>query len=400
MAQPPFQVDALQIEPGSGDTLTISRDATAGAMKLLDAVLTSGILLPELSGLRNITGVHIVGSAGTGAKYTAIQDGVDAVAVTADVDAPELVLVLTGVYTENLLIQKDGVVIMGLGLVRVTPDNTASPTVTISTAVGTTPNYTMLKNLTVEHPTAGEVCVSIAGGASSVVGSTGIYIDDCNLVAAGVGTYQVDADTVNNVYIRGGTWAGSSSSAVCQAANCALFYVSDVEETQNFQVSYDTTAARPLTTTSVYRLWNLGSATDLLSSLSGAGSLTISGCPSMGNVAQAGDRALTLNYSRFGTLTLDDTTAGTLLGSTRGVAAGNGTLQEDSLTSTSVFAAEGVAGKTITFAVDQPDTDYAVFLDWTGTESVRVSSKTAANFVITTSGNITGSLFYTVNREI
>lgn len=400
MAQPPFQVDALQIEPGSGDTLTIDRDATAGSMQFIDAVLTSGVLLSNLVGLRNITGVGIVGRAGTGAQYTAIQDAVDAVSAAADIDAPALILVLSGVFTENLTIQKDGIVIRGLGHVKITPSNLASPTITVSTAVATTPNFLRLQNLVVEHTEDGEVCVSISGGASSQVGSTGIYIDDCTLVASGVATYQVDADTVNNVYIRGGTWAGSSTSSICQAANCALLHVSDVDVTQNFEVSYDTTAARPQTTTSEYRLQNLGSTRNVLSSLSGAGSLTLNNCPSVGTVGQAGDRALAANYSRLGALTLDDTTAGTLVATTRGVAAGNGTLQEQSYTGSVVFAAEGVAGKTVTFEVDQPDTNYVISLDWTGTETMRVSSKATASFIITTSGNITGTVYYTLNRSI
>jgi len=400
MPQSPFLVDALQVEPGSGDTLTISRDATAGALKFIDAILTSGVLLPSLVGLRNVTGVYIVGSAGDGAPYTAIQDALDAVPTTASIDNPALVLVFSGVFTENLTIQKDGVVILGLGYVKITPDNVAAPTITISTAVTTTPNYTVLKNLVVEHTEDGMVCISISGGASSEVGSQGIYIEDCTLMASGVGTYQVDADTVNNVYVRGGTWAGSSSTAVCQAANCALLYVSNVDETQNFQVSYDTTAARPLTVTSAYRLWDLGSALNVLSNLEGAGSLTLDNCPLMGTVTQGGDQTLAVNFSRVGALTLDDTTAGTLVGTTRGVAAGNGTLQEQSYTGSVVFAAEGMAGKTVTFEVEQPDAEYAVYLDWTGTETMRVSSKATASFVITTSGNITGTVYYTVNRGI
>ena len=400
MAQSPFQVDALQIEPGSGDTLTIDRHATAGSMQFIDAVLTSGVLLSNLVGLRNITGVYIVGTAGAGAQYTAIQTAIDAVPVTADIDAPCLVLVMSGVYTENLTIQKDGIVIRGLGHVKVTPSNTANPTVTISAGVSTTPNFTRLQNLTIEHTEDAEVCVSIAGAASSEVGSTGIYIDDCTLVASGVATYQVDADTVNNVYIRGGTWAGSSSSSICQAANCALLHVSDVDVTYNYELSYDTTAGRPQTTTSEYRLWNLGSASNILNDLSGAGSMTIRNCPSMGNVTQGGDRTVAIDYSRIGNITLSDTTAGTLAKTTRSTAAGAGTLQESKLIGTEAFTAEGAAGKSISFDVDQPDTSYTVLLDWEGAQTLRASTKATGSFTVTTSADITGTVYYTVLRDL
>ncbi|MBT7759836.1 MAG: hypothetical protein HN732_21075 [Rhodospirillaceae bacterium] len=69
MPQPPFLIDVLQVEPGSGDTLTVSRDSAGGALKFVDALLTSGVLLPSLVGLRNVTGVYIVGRAGDGAPY-------------------------------------------------------------------------------------------------------------------------------------------------------------------------------------------------------------------------------------------------------------------------------------------------------------------------------------------
>ena len=36
MAQDPLKIDQLQIEPGSGETLTIGRDATTGALKFTE----------------------------------------------------------------------------------------------------------------------------------------------------------------------------------------------------------------------------------------------------------------------------------------------------------------------------------------------------------------------------
>ena len=138
MPQPPFLVDAVQIEPGSGDTLTISRDSTDGALKFVDAVLTGGALLPSLVGLRNITGVFIVGRAGDGAVYTSVQDALDAVPASSSAAAPSLILVMPGVYVENLTIERDGVYLVGLG--GVTLRNTgANDTVEISASQDATP---------------------------------------------------------------------------------------------------------------------------------------------------------------------------------------------------------------------------------------------------------------------
>ena len=115
MAQPPYLVDVLQIEPGSGDTLTVSRDATAGAMSFVDAILTSGVLLPSLVGLRNVTGLFLVGRGGDGAPYTTIQSALDAIPITSSAALPSVVLVMPGVYAENLTVQKDGTYIVGMG---------------------------------------------------------------------------------------------------------------------------------------------------------------------------------------------------------------------------------------------------------------------------------------------
>lgn len=162
MAQPPFLIDVLQIEPGSGDTLTIGMDSTDNAMEFVDAVLTSGVLLSALVGLRNVTGVFIVGRAGDGAPYTAIQDAVDAVDDASSATAPSLVLVLPGAYTENVTIQKDGVYLVGLGGVTLT-NSGASDTVEISAAITTTPQNVLLRGLTIVNSTAAQTCVRVIG---------------------------------------------------------------------------------------------------------------------------------------------------------------------------------------------------------------------------------------------
>ena len=97
MAQTAFLVDVIQIEPGSTGTRKISRAATAGALKLEDPLLPSGVLLSQLVGIRNITGVFVVGRAGDGAAYTSIQDALDVVPLTSSSLLPSLILIGPGV---------------------------------------------------------------------------------------------------------------------------------------------------------------------------------------------------------------------------------------------------------------------------------------------------------------
>ena len=50
MAQDPLQLDAIQIEPSSGDTITISRSDN-GDLQFVDAIVTDGISLSRLTGM-------------------------------------------------------------------------------------------------------------------------------------------------------------------------------------------------------------------------------------------------------------------------------------------------------------------------------------------------------------
>ena len=139
MAQDPFLIDQIQIEPGSGQTLLVSRDAATGALRLQDAVTTGGILLHQLAGLRAIGNVYVVGKTGTGAEYTTIQSALDAVPSAASSANPYIVLVMPGIYTETVNIARDGVRLVGLGnpLIRsaleLTPDCRVAPRATFRT---------------------------------------------------------------------------------------------------------------------------------------------------------------------------------------------------------------------------------------------------------------------------
>jgi len=170
MPQSPLLVDQVQIEPGSGQTLLLNRDSATGSLKFTDNVLSTGILLYQLAGLRNVTGVYIVGTGGTGAAYTTIQDALDAIPLTASPSAPALVLVLPGQYTENLTVQRDGVALVGLGGVNIV-NSGASDTLTVSATSGATPENVLLRGLTVTNDQPGYACVKVDGADTFATGT-------------------------------------------------------------------------------------------------------------------------------------------------------------------------------------------------------------------------------------
>lgn len=517
MPQPPFLVDEVQIEPGSGDTLTISRDSTDGAMAFVDAVVS--VLLPDLVGMRNITGVYIVGRAGDGAPYMSIQDALDAVPASSSASAPSLVMVMPGLYTENVTIQKDGVYLVGLGGATITNDG-VSDTVEISAAIATTPQNTLLRGLTIQNTSAAGACIRLlgadsfatgsatvvnaplatgdtltiggialtgtagtrtsggndfsvsgmtadaiaveiaaaindasnsfatlveaeaalnvvtitaitagsggnaitlaasttpvggitvsganltgGGAAGTLVGDGVITIEDCDLVASGAAGYQVRADTVGHIRVRGGTWRGSDNASLSTASNCALFSVAGVEWANDFEVAYDTTSDRPNDTACEYLLSGIARAGGVLANLSGAGSLTVSNCPSMGTLAQAGDQTLSVRHSSVGALTLSDTVAATLTSSTRTTATvggGTPTLAEGKIIDTMAFAAS--ASESYSFDVTQPDTDYTVLLESPTTASVlAVTNKTTSGFDVEASVALTGTVGLCITRNL
>lgn len=520
MPQPPFLVDVLQVEPGSGDTLTVSRDSTAGAMKFVDAVLASGVLLSDLVGIKKITGVFIVGRGGDGAPYTTIQSALDAVPASSSASAPSLVLVLPGLYTENLTIQKDGVYLVGLGGVTIT-NSGASDTVEISAAIATTPQDVLLRGLVIKNTTAAQACVriigadtfatgsatvvnaplatgdtltingtaltgvagtrtsgsdnfSVSGGsaatiaaeivaalndtansfdtvisaavdgvtleqinltavtagsggntitlatsttpaggitlsgatltggssAGSQVGNGVITIEDCDLVASGAAGYQVRADTSGHIRVRGGTWRGSDNASLSTVSNCALFSVAGVAYANDIEVAYNTASDRPADTTCEYLLSGVSRLGGVLSNLAGAGTLTVSNCPSMTSLNQTGDQTLAVQHSSVGALTLGSTTAATLTASTRStvtVSAGTPTLSESKITDTLAFVAS--ASQAYTFDVVQPDTNYTVLLESPTTASVlAVTSKTTTGFDVDASVALTGTVGLAIVR--
>ena len=165
MPQSPLLVDQLQVEPGSGQTLLINRDSATGSLKFTDAVVTAGVLLKDLLNVNGITGVYTVGSGGSGAGYSTIQDALDAIPNISSPLAPSLVLVLPGLYTENVVIEKDAVALIGLGSVYL-QNSGVNDTVTVVASPGAVPENVVLRGLTVTNDRAGYACVKVNGGVT------------------------------------------------------------------------------------------------------------------------------------------------------------------------------------------------------------------------------------------
>ncbi|MBQ73300.1 MAG: hypothetical protein CMJ67_10390 [Planctomycetaceae bacterium] len=296
MAQPPFLVDELQIEPGSGDTITLSRDSTDGAMKFVDAVLTSGVLLPDLVGLRNVTGVYVVGRAGDGAAYTSIQDALDAVPDSSSAAAPSLIMILPGVYTENVTIQKDGAYLVGLGGVTLT-NNGVSDTVEISAAITTTPQDVLLRGLKIQNTSGGRSCVRILGADSFASGTVTV-----NAAPLATG----DTITINGTALTGTAGvrtSGSNDFSVSSMTSdgIAAEIVAAINDTANsFATLVEAEAAFNVVTLTAVTAGSAGNAITLVSATTPPGGMT---APVSGLLAGGGSAGSLVGN---GVITIDD----------------------------------------------------------------------------------------------
>ena len=168
----------------------------------------------------------------------------------------------------------------GLDVVTLTAVTAGSGGNAITLAVSTTPAAGF---------TASAATLTGGGAAGSLVGDGVITIEDCDLVASGVAAYQIRADTSGHIRVRGGTWRGSDNASLSTASNCALLSVAGVEWANDFEVAYDTGIDRPNDAACEYLISDISRAGAVLSNLVGAGSLTVSNCPSMTTLSQAGD---------------------------------------------------------------------------------------------------------------
>jgi hypothetical protein len=273
MPQSPLLTDAVQIEPGSGDTLTISRESSDGSMKFVDALITSGVLLSQLVGMRVVSGVFVVGRAGDGAAYTSIQDALDAIPDSSSAAAPSLVWVMPGVYTENLVLQKDGVVLASPGGAKLINDGD-SDTLTISASLDTIPKKVVLRNLEVECDENANACIRVLGADTFASGT--VTVVNAPLVAG-------DTLTVGGTVLTGiaGTRAsgsdnfstlGSTVTALAAEISAALN-----DSLNSWADDIEASVAGAVITIQAQTAGSGGNSIGLASSTTPSGGLTLSG---------------------------------------------------------------------------------------------------------------------------
>jgi hypothetical protein len=273
MPQPPFLVDQLQVEPGSGQTLLVNRDAATGSLKFTDAVLTAGVLLKDLVSLNSVTGVYLVGSGGTGADYTSIQDALDAIPNTSSPSAPSLVLVLPGEYTENLTVGKDGVALVGLGGVYL-KNSGASDTVTVTASPGATPENVLLRGLNVTNDQAGYACVKVDGAFTFATAT--VTVNTAPLAAGD--TLVINGVTLTAVCPTRTSGSNNFSVAFLTPAEVALEIEAAVNDPANSFASFVTaTAVGAVVTLSANTPGAGGNAYTLTATTTPAGGFTLSG---------------------------------------------------------------------------------------------------------------------------
>jgi hypothetical protein len=393
MAQDPVLADQLQIEPGAAGTRLIYR-AADGSLAFKDSLLTGGITLSQLAGLRSVANTLVVGKSGAGAAYTTVQAALDAIPASCSLTNPYFVMIMPGIYDETLNIAREAVYLLGMGatlrsLAEATPDGAgAYHTMVIQAALGTIPRLVVLQDLTITNAHANYAGVRIVGAAGSFVGSTGIYFVNTQVQANGLGNYNIWADSVNNVFVQGGglTTVGLGLS---RFENCSRVLLQTPTLT-GLSLTYDSTGDEPSEAADSYEVQGgvitSTVATPLTVNLSGGGSFVARGLALEGDTSVLGDRSVDFGSCNLGDITLGGSAAVSLMNSTRGTltAGGTATLAESSLFGTAAFTA--AATQAVLFDAPMPDVSYRVSLELDAApandEQAFITAKTVAGFTI------------------
>lgn len=377
MTQPAFKVDGLLVEPGQPGTRKVER-APSGELLLRDPSVPGGLVLAQLAGLTTLEGVRVVGRAGAGAQFTSLQEAFNDIPITSSSEEPHVVVVFPGVYLGNLVLDRSGVTVVGLGRVVVSPV-TVAPALRIESGVSATPFGARFVGLEFQQPNPGRAAVSIQGGPGSEVADEGVLFESCNFNCSGVGSYTVDAYAVGKVELLGCECKGSHTTSSLRVRQCSLFHVRGGSHTQ-IQMEYSTGADRPADTTSSYELSGLSRVGDVLVNLSGEGNFRMVSCPRAGDVTLRGDRNHEIRGCSLGSLSLNDTSSVWLRFSSYGSALGTGTLDVETWSGTEGFG--GDTSRSVSFPVPSIDEDYSVSVESESASIPWVTGKTAAGFEI------------------
>ena len=535
MAQPPFRSDAFEVENVDAPVgpRLIEANETNGSMRFTDTLIPGGIDLNQLAGLQQAQQTFIVSETGVGGSkdalgnpITTIQGALDAVPDSADADERYIIILMPGLYVEDVLVTKDYTTILGMGGVTIRND-TAVSTFRVLEGVSTVPRRITFQNLRIENTAATEACIDLLssefatgtvtvaslpnvgdnvtiggvvltailnGGVPApgefelgtdaptsavllatavsdpVNGLTGVVIPfvvgsvitlravdpgvagnaitlatsvalvlvisggtltggtlastgslvafdlidilGCDLVPGGVTGFQLRAAAVNNIYVKGGNWDGSTTGSAVSIVDCASCQLIDIPACPLVSMSYDDTNPEiPVIATSFYRINNcVGAipATTLSTGFVGVGSMVVTDSTFLGTTTYAGDtaaRSFTATRCAFGPMVVGATGSMVLSNCSRGAlaGAGTGTWTETTFQGSAVFAAVPV----ITVLFDEPQTDllYRVLLDSPVipaaiTDVAFVTTKTLLGFDIAFGGPQAATVEFVVKRDV
>jgi hypothetical protein len=399
MAQPPLKVDALQFEPGSGQTLLIERDAGTGALKFTDNVVGGGIFLNQLAGLQAIGNVFVVGKSGVGAEYTTIQSALDAVPATASPTNPYCILVMPGVYEETLNIVRDGVMLIGIGE-PVIQEGVANDdhTVVVSAQLGTIPQLVVLQNLRITNEHNNKAALRLTGGAASTVlgNSQGLFARNLKLEGnAGGGNRTLWAEACGQMTFHDCTFGGNNQCLLLvREMDWAKFFRCDIANAFDFR--YEVGQPEPAGGSGYLTMescGSIGAGTALSPSVAidcdGAGAAELWSCTmAPGTRIQfSGGLNHRASHCRLGevsiletpTVNAENTYVESILAPNAGAV-----FKVDTQSGTTAFAAS--LTETVTFDIPQPDAEYQVNLELddrpASDETAWVTNKGAASFDI------------------
>lgn len=377
MAQDPILVDQVKVEPGAAGTRLIRR-AADGSLEFVDALIPDGITLSKLAGFQSMQNVLVVGKAGAGAGYLTVQAAIDAIPAGASEANPYLVIIGPGVYKETITITRNGVFLIGLGGVYLksaaedTPDGAgANHTLIIQAGGGSTPKKVVLQNLNISNVHGAYACVRIIGGAASQVGLIGIELTNCLIApVAAAGNKGIWATSMDNLVVESCWDTGDTGLSLHYIQDCAAvhFRNSTLPALEFIAAAAGTLPSLGLVGSSLSGCV-IGRGSSLNPVVSGtltglAGTFDVYGGAILGNVVVAGDGAVSFNNVTMGDLTINNTAELTLHHvhrETLAVAAGT-TLSESVQKGTVAFNNETF--KDVTFPAAQPDTNYAVLVEF------------------------------------
>lgn len=239
----------------------------------------------------------------------------------------------------------------------------------------------------------------------SAVGDDRIEVIDCDLIATGIGGFQLRARAVNNILISGGNWGPSGTGTYLDVRDCASLWVQGVISPKRFEVHWNSAAPQlPLLAAAEYVLVGLDSTFPLNSNLSGGGAMRILESQ-VGDIEFAGTQNFFLRNSQVGTLFAGDTVSVTLSTCTRGALSGDATalVTETKVLGSISFVAASVG--TYSFEVPRVDGSYTVVIEnpvvpVSLNAIPYVANKTATGFEVRFGGNQTTTVPLAVLAQV